>query len=185
LSTSRSPLYSAEHVQLPNRVLLLCSPCAPCLQVPCSASRVVPGAHRVVGPGTHRGSGPREVHTTPAPARSRSHALPRGHDALAPACTPPRAHANPEARLDLWYLFSCVGPHRCHGLAVVGCFTHAVAGEGALLSWLPSARLATVRSFSHAHMCRPRSPCPPPPMAPARAPPRLPPRCPFCGQRLA
>jgi hypothetical protein len=61
---SRSPLYSAEHVQLPNRVLLLCSPCAPRLQVPCSASRVVPGAHRVVGPGTHRGSGPREVHTT-------------------------------------------------------------------------------------------------------------------------
>jgi hypothetical protein len=63
-STSRRPLYSAEHIQIPNRVLLLCSPCAPRLQVPCSASRVVPGAHRVVGPGTHRGSGPREVHTT-------------------------------------------------------------------------------------------------------------------------
>jgi hypothetical protein len=52
------------HVQLPNRVLLLCSPCASRQQVPWSASRVVPGAHRVVGPGTHRGSGPREVHTT-------------------------------------------------------------------------------------------------------------------------
>jgi hypothetical protein len=64
LSTSRSPLYSAERVQLPNRVLPLCSPCAPRLQVPCSASRVVLGAHRVVGPGTHRCSGPREVHTT-------------------------------------------------------------------------------------------------------------------------
>jgi hypothetical protein len=51
-------------VQSPNRVLLLCCPCAPRLQVPCSASRVVPGAHRVVGPDTHRGSGPREVHTT-------------------------------------------------------------------------------------------------------------------------
>jgi hypothetical protein len=61
---SRRPLYSAEHVQIPNRVLLLRSPCAPRLQVPCSASRVVPGAHRVVGPGTHRCSGPREVHTT-------------------------------------------------------------------------------------------------------------------------
>jgi hypothetical protein len=60
---SRSPLYSAEHVRLPNRVLLPCSPCASRHQVPCSASRVVPGAHRVVGPGTHRGSGPREVHT--------------------------------------------------------------------------------------------------------------------------
>jgi hypothetical protein len=58
-STSRSPLYSAGHVQLPIRVLLLCSPCAPRQQVPCSASRVVPGAHRVVSPGTHRGSGPR------------------------------------------------------------------------------------------------------------------------------
>jgi hypothetical protein len=56
--------YSAGHVQLPNRVLLLCSPCASRHQVPCSASRVVPGAHRVVDPGTHRGSGPREVHTT-------------------------------------------------------------------------------------------------------------------------
>jgi hypothetical protein len=66
-STSRSPLYSAEHVQLPNRVLLLCSLCAPRLQVSCSASRVVPGAHRVVGPGTHRGSGPREVHMTDPP----------------------------------------------------------------------------------------------------------------------
>jgi hypothetical protein len=63
-STSRSPPYSAGHVQLTNRVLILCSPCAPRHQVPCSASRVVPGAHRVVGPGTHRGSGPREVHTT-------------------------------------------------------------------------------------------------------------------------
>jgi hypothetical protein len=52
------------HVQLPNRVLLLCSPCASRHQVQCSASRAVPGAHRVVGPGTHRGSGPREVHTT-------------------------------------------------------------------------------------------------------------------------
>jgi hypothetical protein len=51
-------MYSGEHVQLPNRVLLLRSPCAPHLQVPCSASRVVPGAHRVIGPGTHRGSGP-------------------------------------------------------------------------------------------------------------------------------
>jgi hypothetical protein len=59
-----SPLYSVGHVQLPNRVLLLCSPCASCHRVPCSASQVVPGAHRVVGPGTHRGSGPREVHTT-------------------------------------------------------------------------------------------------------------------------
>jgi hypothetical protein len=59
------------HVQLPNRVLLLCSPCAPRLQVPCSASRVVPGAHRVVGPGTHRGSGPREVHTTKGKAKER------------------------------------------------------------------------------------------------------------------
>jgi hypothetical protein len=64
LSTSRSPLYSAGHVQLPIRVLLLCSPCASRQQVPCSTSRVVLGAHRVVGPGTHRGSGPREVHTT-------------------------------------------------------------------------------------------------------------------------
>jgi hypothetical protein len=61
---SRSLPYSAEHVQLPNQVLL-CSPCASRHQVPWSASRVVPGAHRVVGPGTHRGSGPREVHTTP------------------------------------------------------------------------------------------------------------------------
>jgi hypothetical protein len=61
------------HVQLPNRVLLLCSPCASSNQVPCSASRVVPGAHRVVGPSTHRGSGPREVHTThPTPIPSRS-----------------------------------------------------------------------------------------------------------------
>jgi hypothetical protein len=61
---SRNPLYSAGHVQLPNRVLLLCSPCVSRHQVPCSASQVVPGAHRVVGPGTHQGSGPREVHTT-------------------------------------------------------------------------------------------------------------------------
>jgi hypothetical protein len=32
----------------------------------------------------------------PAPARSRSHSrvCPRGHDALAPVCTPARAHAN-------------------------------------------------------------------------------------------
>jgi hypothetical protein len=64
-STSMSPLYSAGHVQLPNRVLLLCSPCASRHQVPCSASQVVTGAHRVVGPGTHQVSGPREVHTTP------------------------------------------------------------------------------------------------------------------------
>jgi hypothetical protein len=70
-STSRSPLYNAEHVQLPNRVLLLCSPCAPRLQMPCSASWVVPGAHRVVGPGTHRGGGPREAHTTGAMKRAR------------------------------------------------------------------------------------------------------------------
>jgi hypothetical protein len=63
-STSRSLPYSAGHVQLPNRVLLLRSPFAPRHQVPCSSSRVVPGAHRVVGPSTHRGSGPREVHTT-------------------------------------------------------------------------------------------------------------------------
>jgi hypothetical protein len=61
---SRSPLYSAGHVQLPIRVLLLRSPCASRQQVQCSASRVVPGAHQVVSPGTHRGSGPREVHTT-------------------------------------------------------------------------------------------------------------------------
>jgi hypothetical protein len=66
-STSRRPLHSAERVQSPNRVLLLCCPCASRLQVPCSASRVVPGAHRVVDPGTHRGSGPREVHTTLLP----------------------------------------------------------------------------------------------------------------------
>jgi hypothetical protein len=72
-----SPLYSAEHAQLPNRVLLLCSPCAPRLQMPCSASRVVPGAHRVVGPGTHRGSGPREVHTTIPAAVPPSQALQR------------------------------------------------------------------------------------------------------------
>jgi hypothetical protein len=65
---SRSPLYSAGHVQLPIRVLLLCSPCASRHQVPCSTSRVVPRAHRVVGPGTHQGSGPREVHTTPSPS---------------------------------------------------------------------------------------------------------------------
>jgi hypothetical protein len=65
---SRSPLYSAGHVQLLIRVLLHRSPCASRQQVPCSASRVVPGAHQVVGPGTHRGSGPREVHTTTAPA---------------------------------------------------------------------------------------------------------------------
>jgi hypothetical protein len=74
-STSRSLPYSAGHVQLPNRVLLLHSPCASRHQVSCSASRVVSGAHRVVGPGTHRGSGPREVHTTAAPqhrARPRS-----------------------------------------------------------------------------------------------------------------
>jgi hypothetical protein len=51
-------------VQLPNRVLLLCSPCAPRHQVPCSASQAVPRVLRVVGTGTHRGSGPREVHTT-------------------------------------------------------------------------------------------------------------------------
>jgi hypothetical protein len=63
-STSRSPPYSAGHVQLPVRVLLLCSPCASRHQVPCNANRVVPGDHGVVGPGTHRGSGPREVHTT-------------------------------------------------------------------------------------------------------------------------
>jgi hypothetical protein len=81
-------------VQSPIRVLLLCCPCAPRLQVPCSASRVVPGAHRVVGPGTHRGSGPREVHTTtpsssPAepplfkaafPPRARRHCHSRRHD---------------------------------------------------------------------------------------------------------
>jgi hypothetical protein len=60
--------YSAGHVELPNRVLLLCSPCAPRHRVPCSASRVVPGAHRVVGPGTHRGSGAKEVHTTTSDA---------------------------------------------------------------------------------------------------------------------
>jgi hypothetical protein len=63
---SRSLPYSAGHVQLPSRVLLLYSPCASRHQVLCSANRVVPRAHRVVGPGTHQGSGPREVHTTPA-----------------------------------------------------------------------------------------------------------------------
>jgi hypothetical protein len=63
-STSRSLPYSAGHVQLPNRVLLLCSPCASRHQVPCNASQVVPGGHRVVDPSTHRGSRPREVHTT-------------------------------------------------------------------------------------------------------------------------
>jgi hypothetical protein len=51
-------------VQLPIRVLLHHSPCAPRHQVSCSSSRVVPGAHRVVGPSTHRSSGPRDVHTT-------------------------------------------------------------------------------------------------------------------------
>jgi hypothetical protein len=50
-----------------NRVLFLCSPCAPRQKVPCSTSRVVPGAHRVVGTGTHHSSGPRDVHTTLPP----------------------------------------------------------------------------------------------------------------------
>jgi hypothetical protein len=45
----------------------------------------------------------------PAPARSRSRACPRGHNALAPTCTPACAHANPEARLDLWSLFLAPG----------------------------------------------------------------------------
>jgi hypothetical protein len=40
---------------------------------------------------------------------SRSCARPRGHDALTPACTPARAHANPEARLDLWSLLLASG----------------------------------------------------------------------------
>jgi hypothetical protein len=58
-----------------------------------------------------------------------------------------------KARLDLWSLFlrRASPPRFCrprrHGLAVVGCFAHAVAGEGAPPSWLPSARLATGRSF--------------------------------------
>jgi hypothetical protein len=62
--TSRSSLHNTGHVQLPIRVLLHRSPCAPRHQVPCGTSRVVSGAHRVVGPCTHRGSGLREVHTT-------------------------------------------------------------------------------------------------------------------------
>jgi hypothetical protein len=64
VGTARSTLHRSGHVQLPNRVLFLCSPCAPRQQVPCSTSRVVLGAHRVVGPGTHQSSGPRDVYTT-------------------------------------------------------------------------------------------------------------------------
>jgi hypothetical protein len=58
-----------------------------------------------------------------------------------------------KARLDLWSHFlrrasrMCSCRPRRHGLAVAGCFTHAVIGEGALSSWSPSARLATGRSF--------------------------------------
>jgi hypothetical protein len=89
LSTSRSLPYSAGHVQLPNRVLLLCSPCASCHQVSCTASLVVPGAHQVVGPSTHRGSGPREVHTT----GRGSYNLPRGRDWIhANCCIPSTMH---------------------------------------------------------------------------------------------
>jgi hypothetical protein len=73
--TSRSSLHGTRHAQLPIRVLLHRSPCAPRQQALCSPSRVVPGAHRVVGPGTHRGSGPREVHTTPGPRATRERVL--------------------------------------------------------------------------------------------------------------
>jgi hypothetical protein len=58
-----------------------------------------------------------------------------------------------KARLDLWSLFlrrasrmRFCRPRR-HGLAVAGCFAHAVGGEGAPPSWSPSARHATGRSF--------------------------------------
>jgi hypothetical protein len=58
-----------------------------------------------------------------------------------------------KARLDLWSLFLrrasrvCFFRPRRHGLAVVGCFAHAVAGGRAPSSWSPSARLAAGRSF--------------------------------------
>jgi hypothetical protein len=55
---ARISLHGSGHAQLPIRVLLHRSPCAPRHQVSCSTSRVVPGAHRVVGPGTHQSSGP-------------------------------------------------------------------------------------------------------------------------------
>jgi hypothetical protein len=61
---SRCSLHGSGHAQLPIRVLLHHSPCAPRHQVSCSTSRVVPEAHRVVGSGTHQSSGPRDVHTT-------------------------------------------------------------------------------------------------------------------------
>jgi hypothetical protein len=66
---SRSTLHGSGHVLLPNRVLVLCMPCAPRHQVSCSPSRVVPGAHGVVGPSTHLSSGPRDVRTTHMPLK--------------------------------------------------------------------------------------------------------------------
>jgi hypothetical protein len=117
------------------------------LQVPPpSSTRAchLPSASRHRAP--HRAA---RVHD-PAPARSRSRAGTTLSRERAPqhTRTPTR-----KARLDLWSLFlrRASPPRFCrprrHDLAVVGCFAHAVAGEGAQPSWLPSARLATDRSF--------------------------------------
>jgi hypothetical protein len=86
--------------------------------------------------------------------RVRVHARVRA--GTTPSCQRAPQHARTptwKARLDLWSLFlrwasrmrSC--RPRLHGLAVAGCFAHAVVGEGAPSSWSPSARLATGRSF--------------------------------------